>query len=113
MTRSPDSRPASRVFSGLAGRLNGRIPRGPVATVPPIQEVAASARRLHRLLESLPPGTSFVRATGVAHAYDEMLVTACTQLDVPTRLLELPDGKPRILERIRVEFMLGESGLIV
>ena len=84
-----------------------------MATVAPIQEVAASVRRLRRLLESLPPGTSYVRATGVAHAYDQLLVTACAQLEVPTRLLELPDGKPRILERIRVEFMLGESGLIV
>lgn len=113
MTRSPASRSASRVFSGLAGRFNGRTPRGPMATVAPIQEVAASVRRLRRLLESLPPGTSYVRATGVAHAYDQLLVTACNQLEVPTRLLELPDGKPRILERIRVEFMLGESGLFV
>jgi hypothetical protein len=82
-------------------------------TTPPIQEVAASARRLHRLLESLPRGTSYVRATGVARAYDEILAIACQQLEVPTRLLELPDGKPRILERIRLEFVLGESGLII
>ena len=65
------------------------------------------------MLESLPPGTSYVRATGVAHAYDEILAIACQQLEVPTRLLELPDGKPRILERIRLEFVLGESGLII
>jgi hypothetical protein len=83
------------------------------ATTPPIQEVAASARRLHRLLESLPRGTSYVRATGVAHAYDEILAIACQQLEVPTRLLDLPDGKPRILERIRLEFVLGESGLVI
>ena len=62
-------------------------------------------------MESLPRGTSFVRATGVAHAYDEMLTVACQQLEVPTRILELPDGKPRMLERIRWEFLLGESGL--
>jgi hypothetical protein len=54
-----------------------------------------------------------VRATGVAHAYDEILAIACQQLEVPTRLLELPDGKPRILERIRLEFVLGESGLVI
>jgi hypothetical protein len=114
MARS-QSRPASRVFSGLAERLGARPHpgRGPQATTPPIQEVAACARRLRRLLETLPPGTSYVRATGVARAYDQVLTTACLQLEVPTRLLELPEGKPRILERIRVEFMLGECGLIV
>lgn len=112
---SSTSRTASRVFSGLAERLGARphSARGPKATTPPIQEVAAAARRLRRLLEGLPTGTSYVRATGVAHAYDEVLATACLQLEVPTRLLELPDGKPRILERIRLEFVLGESGLII
>lgn len=109
------ARTASRVIFGLAERLGARSHsgRGPEPTTPPIQEVAASARRLRRLLEGLPPGTSYVRATGVAHAYDEVLATACDQLEVPTRLLELPDGKPRILERIRVEFLLGECGLTV
>jgi hypothetical protein len=112
---SSTSRTASRVLSGLAERLGARphAARGPVATTPPIQEVAAAARRLHRLLETLPRGTSYVRATGVARAYDQVLATACLQLEVPTRLLELPEGKPRILERIRLEFVLGESGLII
>jgi hypothetical protein len=108
VVRSTTSRTASRVLSGLAGKFNAR---DPAPSTPPIQEVAASARRLHRLLETLPRGTSYVRATGVAHAYDEMLVIACTQLEVPTQLLRLPDGKPRILERLRVEFLLGECGL--
>ena len=111
MARPTSSRSAARVFSGLAGRLNARAARGPQPTLPPIQEVAASARRLHRQMESLPRGTSYVRATGVAHAYDEVLVTACEQLEVMTTLTQLPDGKPRILERIRVEFLLGECGL--
>jgi hypothetical protein len=115
MGRAQTGRTASRVFSGLAERLGARpaVKRDPMPVTPPIQEVAASARRLHQLMETLPRGTSYVRATGVAHAYDEVLATACQQLEVSTRLLELPDGKPRILERIRVEFMLGESGLII
>jgi hypothetical protein len=111
---SSTSRTASRVWSGLAERLGARPhARGPQPTTPPIEEVAATARRLHRLLEGLPTGTSYVRATGVARAYDQILATACLQLEVPTRLLDLPDGKPRILERIRLEFVLGESGLII
>lgn len=115
MARSQTSRTASRVLSGLAERIGARpqTRRGPHTTLPPIQDVAAAARRLRALLESLPRGTSYVRATGVARAYDEILATACQQLEVPTRLLELPDGRPRILERIRVEFLLGESGLII
>lgn len=115
MARSQTSRTASRVLSGLAERIGARpqARRGPTTTMPPIEEVAATARRLHRLLDTLPRGTSYVRATGVARAYDQILATACQQLEVPTPLLELPDGKPRILERIRVEFLLGESGLII
>lgn len=92
--------------------LTGRpVPPNAVASRPPIEKVASDARRLHHLLENLPSGTSFVRAMGVARAYDYVLALACEQLEVPTPLLELPDGKPRILERLRVEFLLGECGL--
>lgn len=101
---------ARSVSRSLARTWRGSL-RPPRPVTPPIQAVAADLRRLHRLLESLPAGTSFVRATGVAHAYDEMLALACQQLEVPTRILELADGKPRMLERIRLEFLLGESGL--
>ncbi len=83
----------------------------PRPTTPPIERVAADARRLRRQLEALPKGTSFVRSIGVAHAYDQVLVLACQQLEIATALLSLPDGRPRILERIRVEFLLGECGL--
>jgi len=82
-----------------------------VSSHPPIEKVASDARRLHHLLETLPSGTSFVRMMGVLHAYDYVLSIACEQLEVPTRLMELPDGKPRILERLRLEFLLGECGL--
>jgi hypothetical protein len=81
--------------------------------VPPIQLVAADLRRLHGQLESLPRGASWVRTMGLFHAYDSLLATACQQLEVGTRLLELPDGKPRILERLRLEFLLGERGLSI
>ncbi len=80
---------------------------------PPIQRVAADVRRLHRLLNALPKGTSYVRGIGVATAYDQMLSVACEQLEVATRLLSLPQGRSRQLERIRVEFELGERGLLI
>lgn len=78
---------------------------------PPIERVAADLRRLRRTAETLPVGASFVRTIGVLHAYDYVLTVACEQLEVPTRLMQLPDGKPRILERLRLEFLLGECGL--
>lgn len=103
------ARLSTRALSIRAWRGSAR--GGPQPDHPPIQRVAADLRRLHRQLESLPPGASYVRSIGVAHAYDQMLSVACAQLEVPTRILELPDGKPRMLERIRLEFLLGESGL--
>ena len=101
------------MLSGLATRMRAArgVAPGPITMHEPIEKVASDARRLRRLHESLPSGTSFVRAVGVARAYDYVLAMACEQLEVPTPLLELPDGKPRILERLRVEFLLGECGL--
>lgn len=78
---------------------------------PPIEQVGADLRRLRSQLEHLPGGASFVRSTGLRRAYDEVLVIACEELGVPTRLGELPDGNARDLERMRVEYLLGECGL--
>ena len=103
MAKGPFSR-TTRAFS-----LRSARPADPV--VPPIQRVAADLRRLHRQLEELPRGASYVRTIGMTHAYDQVLALACQQLEVATRLLDLPDGKPRILERLRLEFLLGECGL--
>ena len=107
MGRSPGSTVAA---------LSQLLRRNTVAvcpSVPPIQEIAARARRLKFTLETLPVGTSYVRSTGVAQAYDQTLAVACQQLEVPNRLLDVPPGKLRILERIRVEFFLGEAGLLL
>jgi predicted NAD/FAD-binding protein len=80
---------------------------------PPIQQVAADLRRLRRQLERLPKGASYVRVAGVQRAYDEVLVIACAELGVDTTLSETPAGQQRDLERLRVEFMLGECGLFL
>jgi hypothetical protein len=113
MVREATSQPGSRLLSSLASRVPGAraAPRALTPDRPPIEKIASDARRLHKLLETLPPGTSFVRASGVGRAYDYVLAIACEQLEVSTRILELPEGKPRILERLRVEFLLGECGL--
>jgi predicted NAD/FAD-binding protein len=80
---------------------------------PPIQQVAADLRRLRRQLDRLPKGASYVRVAGVQRAYDEVLVIACAELEVDTTLSETPAGQQRDLERLRVEFMLGECGLFL
>lgn len=83
------------------------------ASHPPIEEVAGAVRRLRRMLNSLPKGTSYVRSVGVANAYDQMLGVACEQLDVPNELVNSKHGKARDLERLRVEYELGERGLLL
>ena len=106
------ARESARPFRRARSRANGARGGPDVApTGPPFEQVAADLRRLHTQLETLPAGTSWVRATGIGRAYDQLLATACQQLDVCTRILELPDGKPRVLERLRLEFLLSECGL--
>jgi hypothetical protein len=103
--------PATGPFAALRQRLSGR--HAPEPTHPPIEEVAASLRRLRAMLNSLPKGTSWVRSVGVANAYDQMLAVACEQLEVDNRLLSMTHGRLRDLERLRVEYELGECGLLL
>ena len=103
--------PATGPFAALIQRLSGQ--HAPEPTHPPIEEVAASLRRLRAMLNSLPKGTSWVRSVGVANAYDQMLTVACEQLDVDNKLLSMTHGRLRDLERLRVEYELGECGLLL
>jgi hypothetical protein len=103
--------PATGPLAAIFNRLSPQRAQQP--SHPPIEEVAGSLRRLRRMLHSLPKGTSYVRSVGVANAYDQMLSVACEQLDVPNKLLTLRHGKQRDLERLRVEFELGECGLLL
>ena len=101
--------PATGALAALKQRLSGQRAIQPAH--PPLEDVALSVRRLRRMLNSLPKGASYVRTTGIANAYDRMLTVACEQLDVQTRLLSIEHGRLRELERIRVEYLLGECGL--
>lgn len=97
-----------RAELGPAAGLNGSQVK-----LPPFERVAADLRRVRRMMNSLPQGTSWVRVEGLNRAYDDLLCIACAQLELQTTIRSVPEGDPRHLERARVEFLLAESGLLL
>jgi hypothetical protein len=87
--------------------------RGPAPTCPPIEQLAADLRRVHRALAECPPGTPALRRRATRQAYDALLVQACAAVDVPHRLDALPEGLDREVERLRVEEALRAAGVRV
>jgi len=87
--------------------------RAPHAVAPPIERLTADLRRVHRTLAEYPPGTPNVRRRATREAYDALLIQACTAVDVPHRLTDLPDGMAREVERLRVEEALRDAGLTI
>lgn len=98
----------------LAGRVAERLHR-PEVTVhgPPIEQLAADLRRVHRVLQHEAPTTPIVRWRATRQAYDTLLAQACAAVDVGHRLDELPDGFERDMERLRIEEALRAAGLVV
>ena len=84
-----------------------------VAHGPPIEQLAADLRRVHRALVNLAPGTPIVRWRATRQAYDTLLAQACEAVNVEHRLDELPEGFERNMERLRIEEALREAGLAV
>ena len=78
---------------------------------PPLEELAATLRRLHPAVRAPRAGTATVRQQGILAAYDGVLVTAAAALDVPTTLADLPEDLDREAERLRVEYELERAGL--
>ncbi|HEV2781002.1 MAG TPA: hypothetical protein VGX25_16585 [Actinophytocola sp.] len=84
-----------------------------IAHGPPIEQLAADLRRVHRVLEHLAPGTTIVRWRATRHAYDSLLTQACAAVEVEHRLDELPEGFERNMERLRIEEALRAAGLAI
>lgn len=85
-----------------------------IAHGPPIEQLAADLRRVHRALRQLAPGTPIVRWRATRQAYDTLLIQACLAVDVHHRLDELPpEGFEREMERLRIEEALRAAGLKV
>lgn len=91
----------------------GRRRRTPLPAQPPIERLAADLRRVRRDLAGLKPGAPMVRRRAAHQAYDALLAQACTAVEVPHRLDEVPDGVEREVERLRVEEALRGAGLAI
>jgi hypothetical protein len=107
---------ADRWVSGRPVRY--RFPRRRSRPAPepmrrPVQVVAADLRRLGRQLALVPAGAPLVRWQALWAAYDDVLVEAAEQLQVPHELATTPLGMERDLERIRVLAALEGAGLTV
>jgi hypothetical protein len=86
------------------GHRSAEAPAGP-----PIEVVAADLRRLGRQRSGAASSSPFWFAA-VERAYDERLVLACRELEIPQYLGELT-GLDLDIERVRVEGQLEASGV--
>jgi hypothetical protein len=102
------------LFDDAAPRLRRRlIHRVEQPAGRPIQEIAASIRRLGSAYYEAAPGRSWVKSEAFRRAYDGALAEGCLALDVQTDLLEIPPGTERDAERLRVEHLLMDAGLVL
>jgi len=88
-------------------------PAAPIPSGPPIEEIAADARRIRSQIRHAPPGLPVAKRRGWVEAYDDVLVAACHTLELEQRLGTLPEGSEHDMERERVERMLERHGLPV
>jgi hypothetical protein len=103
--------PVVRWFRRLAQRR--KAARNPEPGRRPLQVVAADVRRLARSLALVPAGAPMARRRALAAAYDDVLVEAALQLEVPHALRATPEGPSRDLERLRLVAALEAAGLAV
>ena len=100
------------------GRLLRRVrtrlsPPPPAPATPAIEDLAASLRRVRRELVAPAPGTPMARRRGTVAAYDDLLAQAARALGVPDLLTGLREGTDREAERLRLEHLLRDAGLVL
>jgi hypothetical protein len=105
-----------RVGEALARRWRRWHPGRPEPTGAPIENIAATLRRLQDWLDAYAdpqpiPGKA-TKVTATANAYDRVLVEACHALDVPEGL-DGTAGIDREAERLRMQSALVEAGLVL
>jgi hypothetical protein len=79
----------------------------------PIQEIGLRVRRLGALYYGGAPGRSWVKTDALRRAYEESLDEGCRALEIDTDLLALDPGTERDAERMRVEYLLTDAGLVM
>ena len=94
----------------LRRRLGHRVEQ---PTGRPIEEIARRIRRLGGEFYGGHPGRSWVKSEAFRRAYDDALAEGCQALDVQSDLLDLAPGTDRDAERMRVEHLLTNAGLIL
>ncbi len=82
----------------------------PAPANPPLETVAADLRRLRRELDHPGPGLPMTRRRAVLQAYDDRLLDACRELDVPVDPARTRDPGT---ERQHLELLLEQAGLMV
>ena len=76
----------------------------------PIEQVGADVRRLRGAFAH--EGMRFAKWEGTRRAYDGVLAEAADSLELPHVLADLPPGVDLDLERLRVEQLLEDAGLL-
>jgi hypothetical protein len=79
----------------------------------PIQEIGVRVRRIGAQYYGGAPGRSWVKTDALRRAYDESLDEGCRALEIDTDLLALDPGTERDAERMRVEYLLTDAGLVL
>lgn len=97
----------------LARRLRLAEEPPPQPPGPPIERIAADARRIRSQIRRAPAGMPLAKRRGWLEAYDDVLVAACRSLDLEQRLEKLPEGSEHDMERERVERLLERTGLLI
>ncbi len=96
----------------LAQKLFGRADPVPVERpdANSIERLASDACRLRRDLVLLSPNAPFAKREAIELAYDDVLMTAASQLGVDQELTTARRGRERELERLRLEAELESAG---
>ncbi len=95
-------------------RLRERVSPPPVSPASPaIEDLARSLRRLRSQVVAPAPGTAMARRRGTTAAYEDLLVQAAHALGIEDTLSAVPEGTDREAERLRLEHLLREAGLVL
>lgn len=105
-----------RVGEAISRLWHRLRPPQPTPAGLPIEDIAASLRRLQRWLDayadSQPIPGKATKVTAVAMAYDRVLVDACHALDLP-EALDGTEGLDREAERLRMQAALTDAGFVL